>query len=167
MEVSYGSMFAYEGKHLLIDAMATRLDALLDLEIGKACLTAIAHRIGMTIVMPAAGVQFPHSAAKRLPTIRNQSHDAIRNQANGYSAVVLLAESHISIHTFPESSFLTFDCYSCAPFDESSALTVLQETFGVADVNVQVIKRQFPSTKAVRTTLDADAETVEATCTSD
>ncbi len=167
MEVRHGFMFAYEGKHLLIDARATRLDALLDLEIGKDCLTAIAHRIGMTIVMPATGVQFPHSAAKTLPRVQSQNADSARNQANGYSAVVLLAESHISIHTFPEASFLTFDCYSCAPFDESLAVAVLQETYGVADGHVQVIHRQFQPTEAVPSPMVTNAEEMRTDCTSD
>ena len=120
-------MDAHHGKHLLIDAGATNQDALLDLTAGKLCLTEIANRIGMTVVMPATGVQFPHLAAKETALAMDVTADAELNQENGYSAFVLLAESHISIHTFPEASFLTFDCYSCTDFDEEVALEVLEE----------------------------------------
>ena len=135
-------MTEYTGKHLLVDTIAHRLDALLDIEIGKACLTEIAHRIGMTIVMSARGVQFSHASAQNRSAASDQ--DGSRDQENGYSAVVLLAESHISIHTFPESRFLTFDCYSCAPFDESVAVDILEEVFHLEDANIQVIHRQLP-----------------------
>ena len=137
-------MSGYRGQHLLIDAQASRVDALLDLELGKSCLTAIAERIGMTIVLPATGVKFPHTAAERRPA---KPLKGMIGQAAGYSAVVLLAESHISIHTFPESNFFTFDCYSCAPFDESLVLAVLEETFELGEAQVQVIERAFLPTK--------------------
>ena len=142
-------MSGYRGQHLLIDAQASRVDALLDLELGKSCLTAIAERIGMTIVLPATGVKFPHAAAERRPA---KPGKGMIGQAAGYSAVVLLAESHISIHTFPESNFFTFDCYSCARFDESLVLAVLEETFELGEAQVQVIERAFLPTKNSKST---------------
>lgn len=31
----------------------------------------------------------------------------------GFTGVWLLAESHFSIHTFPERNFISIDCYTC------------------------------------------------------
>lgn len=36
----------------------------------------------------------------------------------GISGVVIIAESHISIHTFPEKLFATIDVYSCREFED-------------------------------------------------
>ena len=136
----------YRGQHLLIDAGATNVEALLDLSIGTSCLTEIANRISMTIVMPATGVQFPFDESRKDTSGEDDTFDGEMDQQSGYSAFVLLAESHISIHTFPESNLLTFDCFSCAAFDSTVALQVLEEVYGVCDGRVQVIQRQFEQT---------------------
>jgi S-adenosylmethionine decarboxylase len=34
-------------------------------------------------------------------------------EPQGYSIVVILAESHESVHTFPESGEISFDCFTC------------------------------------------------------
>ena len=47
----------------------------------------------------------------------------------GISAFVLLAESHISIHTFPFDGFATVDIFSCKDFDLKKAQYFLMEKF--------------------------------------
>ena len=137
-------MFVYEAKHLLLDGLANRSDALLDVELGKSCLTEIAHRIGMTVIHPAVGVEFPHngtSSAVRL----NPSTRLPQQQMSGYSAFVLLAESHLSIHTFPEASFLTFDFYSCVAFETAQVVEILEAVFDLGQREVRVADRHFSS----------------------
>jgi S-adenosylmethionine decarboxylase len=34
----------------------------------------------------------------------------------GYSLLFLLSESHISVHTFPERNYLSFDIYTCREY---------------------------------------------------
>lgn len=34
-------------------------------------------------------------------------------QPYGMTAVILLSESHLSIHSYPEKSFIAIDCYTC------------------------------------------------------
>ena len=147
----------YRGQHLLIDAAATNVEALLELSIGMSCLTEIANRISMTIVMPATGVQFPVDESYD-DTSSDDTLDSENDQQSGYSAFVLLAESHISIHTFPESNLLTFDCFSCAAFDSGVALQVLEEVYGVADGRVQVIQRHFEQTDSPMPIISERAE---------
>jgi S-adenosylmethionine decarboxylase len=43
----------------------------------------------------------------------------------GVTGVVLLAESHVSIHTWPESAFAAVDLYLCGNADPDRALEVL------------------------------------------
>jgi len=47
----------------------------------------------------------------------------------GISAFVLLAESHVSIHTFPYDGFASVDIFSCKEFDIAKAQEYLMQTF--------------------------------------
>ena len=38
----------------------------------------------------------------------------------GCSIIFLLAESHISIHTFPEQNYISFDIYTCRQYNDNS-----------------------------------------------
>ena len=47
----------------------------------------------------------------------------------GVSGVVVLAESHISIHTWPERDFAAVDIFMCGACDPYRSLPVLKQTF--------------------------------------
>lgn len=47
----------------------------------------------------------------------------------GVSGVLVLAESHISIHTWPERDFAAFDIFMCGACDPYQSLPVLQAAF--------------------------------------
>ena len=47
----------------------------------------------------------------------------------GVSGVIVLAESHISIHTWPERHFAAIDIFMCGECDPHLAVPVLQRTF--------------------------------------
>ena len=47
----------------------------------------------------------------------------------GVSGFVMIAESHISIHTFPDRSYTNIDIFSCKDFDEEKALSLIGEAF--------------------------------------
>ena len=38
----------------------------------------------------------------------------------GYTILYLLSESHISVHTFPERNFLSFDIYTCRVYKDNT-----------------------------------------------
>ncbi len=151
--------FEYNGKHLLIDAACRNYDALIDPTVGKACLEEMVSAIKMTMVLPPVCVRFPQAATEMsriLDSLEAEGLGAsataneLRQNLNdpaamaaGYSAFVMIAESHISLHTFPESDFLTFDCYSCKDFEHQIAIDVLDQTFQLLEKNVQVIARKF------------------------
>ena len=48
---------------------------------------------------------------------------------NGVSGVAVLAESHISVHTWPENGFAAFDVFMCGGADPYRAVEVLQRAF--------------------------------------
>ena len=51
------------------------------------------------------------------------------SQESGLSGIVIIAESHISIHTFPAKGYLSVDVFSCKPFDIEEATQYLVEYF--------------------------------------
>ena len=59
----------------------------------------------------------------------------------GVSGVVVLAESHISIHTWPERNFAAIDIFMCGACDPHLAIPVLQRTFGAARIDLDEQRR--------------------------
>jgi S-adenosylmethionine decarboxylase len=43
----------------------------------------------------------------------------------GCSILFLLSESHISIHTFPEKDFISFDLYSCREYENNDDYKII------------------------------------------
>ena len=54
----------------------------------------------------------------------------------GVSGVVVLAESHISIHTWPERDFAAVDIFMCGACDPHLSLPVLKAAFKPSRVNL-------------------------------
>jgi S-adenosylmethionine decarboxylase len=62
----------------------------------------------------------------------------------GVTGVVLLAESHISIHTWPEDGFAAADIFMCGATDPQRALSLLREALQPTDCAVTNIRRAPP-----------------------
>ena len=59
----------------------------------------------------------------------------------GVSGVVVLAESHISIHTWPERDFAAVDIFMCGDCDPNLAIPVLQRAFEPARIDLDEQRR--------------------------
>ena len=59
----------------------------------------------------------------------------------GVTGFVLLAESHISIHTFPDHGFFTADVYTCSEFDAEKAAKRIADIFESKIVEKNVVIR--------------------------
>ena len=59
----------------------------------------------------------------------------------GVSGVAILAESHISVHTWPEIGYGAFDVFMCGDSQPWNAVAVLEEIFDTGDVRVREILR--------------------------
>ncbi len=55
----------------------------------------------------------------------------------GVSGVAVLAESHISVHTWPEHGFAAFDVFMCGAAKPHLAVEVLRKAFAPAVVTVE------------------------------
>ena len=103
----------FAGTHLLVDLWgATNLT---DPElIDRACREAAL----------AAGATILHS------------HFHHFSPEGGVSGVVVLAESHISIHTWPERDFAAVDIFMCGACDPYKSLPVLKAAFNPASIHL-------------------------------
>lgn len=61
----------------------------------------------------------------------------------GISGFVIIAESHISIHTFPERRSVWIDIFSCKGFDAEAAIAYMREQFRLERVDVHMLERGF------------------------
>ena len=61
----------------------------------------------------------------------------------GYSAIQVLGESHISLHTYPSASAISLDIFSCRFFPADAVSDYLNETFKNSKNRIVVLPRSF------------------------
>lgn len=59
----------------------------------------------------------------------------------GLSGFIMLYESHISCHTWPELGYVSMDVYSCKDFDEKKLTSYLKKYWGYKRVKIQTFLR--------------------------
>ncbi len=59
----------------------------------------------------------------------------------GISGVAVLAESHISVHTWPERGYAAFDVFMCGSAEPRKAVAVLEQAFAPKRVVLGMHKR--------------------------
>lgn len=75
---------------------------------------------------------------------------------SGVSGVAVLAESHISIHTWPEREFAAIDVFMCGGCDPLKAIAVLQEQLGPRTMQISDQKRGVIGLAGPRPVTDPD-----------
>ena len=152
--------FVYDGRHLMIDALTNSSEKLCKPETAISFLEDVVEKIDMTMILPPVTVKFPHSTCEMTRILEKLQSEGLENsktaveikkdlknrkeESYGYSTFVMIAESHLSIHTFPELNYISFDCYSCKYFDTKLVEKLLKDYFDVTKCTVQVVKRLIP-----------------------
>lgn len=111
--------------HLAIDGYGAPKEKLGDTNLVYGFLDEFPNVIGMTKIIPPQVYTYHGKTAEDW----------------GVSGFVLIAESHISIHTFPERQYVNIDIFSCKDFDATSALDDVKRTFDLPEVKVWTLDR--------------------------
>ena len=155
--------FVYDGRHLMIDALTKNTEKLCKPDFAVSFLEKVVEKIDMTMILPPVTVKFPHATCEMTRILSKLELEGLKDcetakeirknlktrkeESYGYSTFVMIAESHLSIHTFPELNYISFDCYSCKYFDCGLVEKLLKEDFEVTKLNVQSVKRLVPDLK--------------------
>ena len=60
-------------------------------------------------------------------------------EPQGFTILALLAESHISFHTFPEKGIISFDFFTCGKVSPSIAIDIIKKEFK----HKRIVKKEF------------------------
>lgn len=108
----------YAGDHIIIDLWgASRLD---DLDLMEETLIKAVKEIQATLLH----IHLHHFQPN-----------------GGISGVAVLAESHISVHSWPEKGYAAFDVFSCGDSTPERAVEVLKAAFSPERVEVTALQR--------------------------
>lgn len=122
------------GNHLLVEAKKCNASLLNDLSYIKSIMTSAAEISGATII----GKNFN----KFSPL--------------GVTGILAIAESHISIHTWPEYNYAAIDIFSCGTtFKPHRAVKFLIEKLESEDFEIKEIKRGINNTNNLETNINS------------
>ncbi len=118
------------GPHLILEAYGCQKNLIADMGLISKTLDAYPAQLGMTKIMPPYVFEY---------------HGSVEDDW-GVSGVVLIAESHISIHTFPDKQFVTLDIFSCKDFNVEEAIEYFSGIFQPERYEKQLLMRgrEFP-----------------------
>jgi len=111
--------------HLAIDGYGGDYRKLADPQFVGSFLDSYPQAIGMTKIMA------PHV----------MTYNAPNHEDWGVSGFVIIAESHISVHTFPERSYVNVDVFSCKEFDAKKAYDEIVNAFSLKAARSWVLER--------------------------
>ena len=113
------------GPHLIIDGSKCDTAKLADRHAIERILTDYPRAIGMTRI--GGPYMFEY-----------QSPDPAYS---GISGLVVIAESHITIHTFPALDYFAMDIFSCKNFDHEKAIQYVKDALDVREMDRMLIQR--------------------------
>ncbi len=108
----------YAGDHLLVEMWDA--DHLANADVIQSALERAARAAGATVL---------------------HSYYHPFGEGMGVSGVTILAESHISIHTWPERGYAAIDVFMCGNCDPNLTLPVLQDAFSPGRIESQQFQR--------------------------
>lgn len=105
--------------HLIVELTSCNSGYLDDEDVIEAVMTKAAEEAGATIV---------NSVFHKF-------------EPQGVTGVLVLAESHLSIHTWPEKGYAAIDIFMCGEAEPRKAVQILKEGFLCEGMQVLTIKR--------------------------
>ena len=120
------------GYHYMLDCYECDVEKLGDMDVVFDALDKLPEKIGMKKIITPYVVK---------------AGDNGKKDPGGYSGFVMIAESHISIHTFVRRKFTSIDVYSCKWFDPDLCQKYFLDIFKVGKYEEQFIERakEYPA----------------------
>lgn len=120
-------MAAHFGEHITIDGYGGDPERLDNEEAVLSVLTELCDALRMRPLMK--------------PVVLNAPDNHIKDPG-GWSGFVMIAESHISVHTFPKRRFVSADVYTCQNgMDKDFVTDFFKQKFKLEDVETHFLKR--------------------------
>ncbi|MFZ3043535.1 MAG: S-adenosylmethionine decarboxylase [Minisyncoccia bacterium] len=120
-------MTAHFGEHITIDGYGGSSERLDSEEAVYSAIIEICDALRMRPLMKPVILSAPDNHIK---------------DPGGWSGFVIIAESHISIHTFPKRRFVSADVYTCQNgMDKEFVTDFFKQKFQLEDVETHFIKR--------------------------
>ncbi len=115
------------GKHLLVEYYGCDMKTVNDLAAVREAIILAAKCANATIIDDVVHKFSPH----------------------GISGIVIIAESHLAIHTWPDYQFASVDIFTCnGKMNTDLAIRCLKEKLGAEEMSVKEIERgRFPRRK--------------------
>ena len=113
------------GPHLMLDLHKCDRKILVDKEKMRSLLSNLPGQIGMTRISEPHVMTYKDKWA----------------ETPGVTGFVILAESHISLHTFPDDDYVFLDIFSCRNFDYESVKGFLVRFFGSQSPKTHLVER--------------------------
>ena len=101
------------GIHIMLDLQQCDYDKMNSQKYIYKILDELPDLINMTKIIPP--YVFPYCG--------------VNPKDKGITGIVIIAESHLTIHTFTEKDYIFCDVFSCKPFDEELAIEFLVNAF--------------------------------------
>ena len=120
MTVGHNSVHFTRGNHLILDLWGCDKNSLTDTSQIEETLKKAAEEAGATVLFS------------------NMHHFG---GEYGVTGVVGLAESHMSIHTYPEHGYASIDAYMCGDCDPRDTIERLKAYFRPTEINSDIIVR--------------------------
>lgn len=117
------------GEHLLLDLYGVAPALLRDAAALETALRDAADVLGATIL---------HAHLHRFDSLRT---GLPAGEQGGVTGVLLLAESHLSIHTWPEHGFAAVDAFMCGTGTTHAARAVFEQALAPERIEVRVMQR--------------------------
>ena len=111
--------------HLIIDGTGGDVGMMWDKERLRGFLDEYPARLGMTKISVPEVLEYHGPDGKD----------------SGISGFVIIAESHISVHTFPGRDYVNIDVFSCKSFDHEAALAEAKALFDLKGMKFWVLDR--------------------------
>ncbi|MCH7850716.1 MAG: adenosylmethionine decarboxylase [Nanoarchaeota archaeon] len=115
------------GNHLIIDGYSSSKEILADEDFIRNFIRKLVSQVEMTPISKPLIVKYnskdPHQ--------------------NGVTGTIILAESNITIHTYPHYNFFCLDLFSCSEFKIDKTIDYLISELKITKYKKKLIKRGF------------------------